>query len=139
VVAPYRTATGLGVVARAQWYCRPVIASDASGLAETVEDRRTGWIFPAGDAEALSVLLYERVTREAADAMGPALEQALKALFLAAFAEALVAPAQELPPRAGRLDEHSPGGLGKKAAIGKRRYRVPHPAAERPPRVEPPR
>ena len=34
LVAPYRSATGSGVVALAQWYARPVIASDVPGLAE---------------------------------------------------------------------------------------------------------
>lgn len=92
VVAPYRTATGSGVLALAQWYRRPVIVSDTPGLAETVVHGRNGWIFPVDDAESLSVLLDECVTRQAADAMGPALEQALEVLSWPRFAEAVIAP-----------------------------------------------
>ena len=69
VVAPYRAASGSGVLALAQWYGRPVIASDVAGLAEAVEDGRTGWLFPAGDAQALADVLRHRASRTAAGAM----------------------------------------------------------------------
>lgn len=37
----------------------PLIVSDAGGLPETVEDGRSGWIFPAGDSAALLLRLRE--------------------------------------------------------------------------------
>lgn len=76
VLAPYRSATGSGVVALAQWYRRPVIASDVPGLAEAIEDGVTGWLFPAGDVSALAELIATRVSRAAAEAMQPAIASA---------------------------------------------------------------
>ncbi|MBV9832458.1 MAG: glycosyltransferase family 4 protein, partial [Marmoricola sp.] len=43
---------------------RPVIGSDAGGLADIVEHGRTGWLYPAGDAEALAGLIAG-LTRDA--------------------------------------------------------------------------
>ena len=37
----------------------PVVASDIQGLAEIVEPERSGWLFPAGDAEALASRLRD--------------------------------------------------------------------------------
>lgn len=74
VVAPYRSASGSGVVALAQWYDRPVVASDIPGLASAVSDGETGWLFPPEDIDALARLLAERVDRESAAAMHPAIE-----------------------------------------------------------------
>jgi glycogen(starch) synthase len=39
----------------------PVVASRAGGLAELVEDGRTGWLVPPGDADALSEALLTRL------------------------------------------------------------------------------
>jgi glycosyltransferase involved in cell wall biosynthesis len=36
---------------------RPVIATDHGGARETVENGRTGWLYPPGDAEALAEAL----------------------------------------------------------------------------------
>lgn len=91
LVAPYRTATGSGVVALAQWYCRPVIASDVPGLAEAVEDGRTGWVFPAGDTDALADLLKTAVTRSSAAALHPALEAQREHLSWAHFGDVVLA------------------------------------------------
>jgi len=76
VIAPYRSATGSGVIALAQWYSRPVIASDIPGLAEAIDDGVTGWLFPSGDVAALAQLLRTKVSRAAAAAMQPAISQA---------------------------------------------------------------
>jgi glycogen(starch) synthase len=45
---------------------RPVVASRAGGLAEIVEDDVSGWLAPAGDAEALAGLLERRLGDEEA-------------------------------------------------------------------------
>ncbi len=95
VIAPYRSATGSGVVALAQWYGRPVIASDVSGLSQAVVDSRTGWLFPAGDVTALARLLETQVSRESAEAMRPALDDARKELSWSRFADAILDPTAE--------------------------------------------
>lgn len=73
VIAPYRSVTSSAVVALAQWYGRPVIASDLPGLSEAVAAGETGWLFPAGDIRALADILAGEVSRGAAAAMGPAI------------------------------------------------------------------
>ncbi|MGK2921764.1 MAG: glycosyltransferase [Methyloceanibacter sp.] len=63
VVAPYQSATASGVLALAQWYEKPVIASDIPGLADAIDNGKTGWLFPAGDVQALAELLSSRVSQ----------------------------------------------------------------------------
>jgi D-inositol-3-phosphate glycosyltransferase len=62
VVAPYRTATGSGVLALAQRYARPVVASDIPPMREAIVHGTTGWLFPAGDSSALASLLAREVS-----------------------------------------------------------------------------
>ena len=69
VLAPYRSVTGSGVLALAQHYRRPVVATDLPGFRESVHHERTGWLFPAGDEKALAALLNTKVTRGSAIAM----------------------------------------------------------------------
>ena len=76
VLAPYRSVTGSGVLAMAQHYKRPVIASDLPGFCQKIEPGRTGWLFPSGSVSALARLLRDDVTREGALAMQASLEQA---------------------------------------------------------------
>ena len=57
IVLPYRTVSGSGIVPLAYHYGRAIIASDLPGLASTIEDGRTGWLFPAGDAASLSAII----------------------------------------------------------------------------------
>jgi glycosyltransferase involved in cell wall biosynthesis len=76
VVAPYSSATGSGVLALAQRYARPVIASDIPSLREAVVPGETGWLFPAGDVEALASLL----SKEVRPGLIAAMEQSLQAL-----------------------------------------------------------
>lgn len=92
VMAPYRSATGSGVVALAQWYRRPVIASDVPGLSQAIVDGKTGWLFPAGDVSALARLLESQVSRTPAHAMRPALEATRTELSWTRFADAILDP-----------------------------------------------
>jgi len=92
VIAPYRSATGSGVVALAQWYGRPVIASDVPGLSQAIVDGQTGWLFPMGDHSALARLLEAQVSRASAEAMRPALDGVKHELSWARFADAVLDP-----------------------------------------------
>lgn len=53
VVLPYRSATGSGVIATAYGYHKPVLVTNVGGLAEAVENKRTGLIVEP-DAESIS-------------------------------------------------------------------------------------
>ncbi|NQX93939.1 MAG: glycosyltransferase [Erythrobacter sp.] len=90
LVAPYRSATGSGVIAIAQHYKRPVIASDISGLREAVCDGETGWLFPAEDPEALAQVLTTKASAESAKSMRPALEAQCEALSWSTFCNTLI-------------------------------------------------
>lgn len=92
LVAPYVSATGSGVLALAQWYGRPVIASDVPGLSQSVIDGGTGWLFPVGDVSALAELLRAEVSRRSAQAMGPALQSVRNDLSWKHFADAILDP-----------------------------------------------
>ncbi len=50
----------------------PVIGSDAGGMAEIIEDRRSGRIFPAGDVAALAQVLGEVFDASDREALGRA-------------------------------------------------------------------
>lgn len=94
VIAPYRSATGSGVVALAQWYRRPVIASDVPGLAAAVSEGVTGWLHPVGNTAALADILRAKVSRQAAEAMRPALDLACAELSWERFANAVISEAE---------------------------------------------
>jgi glycosyltransferase involved in cell wall biosynthesis len=59
VVIPYSSATQSGVIPLASALGVPTIASDAGGLSEQVLDGSTGFLFSAGDADALGASLLE--------------------------------------------------------------------------------
>lgn len=69
VVCPYRHATGSGIAADALAFSRPVIGSAVDGLAEIVEEGRSGLLVPPGDAGALAAAMV-RFVREG---LGPRL------------------------------------------------------------------
>ncbi|TCD15136.1 glycosyltransferase [Oricola cellulosilytica] len=78
VLLPYRSATGSGVAALAQWYGRPVIASNLPGLSDVVVDGETGWLFEAGNDEHLADLLREKITSLAAGELRPNIQSSLQ-------------------------------------------------------------
>ncbi len=82
VVCPYRHATGSGIAADALAFSRPVIGSAVDGLAEVVEDGRSGLLVPPGDAGALAAALVRFVR----DGLGPRLSAG------AAYRRALFTP-----------------------------------------------
>lgn len=94
LLAPYRSVTGSGVVAMAQWYGLPVIASDLPGFAEVIEDGRTGWLTPAGDVDALADCLTQHVTAASAAAMAPAIAAARDRLSWSRFADVVIGARQ---------------------------------------------
>ena len=93
LIAPYRAVTGSGVVAMAQWYGLPVLASDLPGFAEVITHGETGWLTPAGDVAALAATLARDVTRDRAARMQPAIAAARYQLSWARFAEVVVGDA----------------------------------------------
>jgi len=59
VVFPYRNATASGALALAQSLGRPVIATAVSGLAEAIEDRKTGLLVGVEDIDAIAKAITE--------------------------------------------------------------------------------
>lgn len=90
VLAPYRSATGSGVAALAQYYRRPVIASNVDGLKQSIIHKKTGWLFESENIDALAVLLRENVTRKRAAQMWPALDAQCKELSWDRFASVVL-------------------------------------------------
>lgn len=90
VIAPYYSATGSGVIALAQWYLRPVIASNVRGLAEAISDGATGLLFPAADQGALSEILRDKVTRPSAAGMESAIRAVREDLSWRLFADTVL-------------------------------------------------
>ncbi len=62
VALPYLSATQSGIVQVCYQFNKPVIATDVGGLPEVVEDGRTGFIVPAGDAAAFAEALVRFYT-----------------------------------------------------------------------------
>ncbi|WP_127904411.1 glycosyltransferase [Solirhodobacter olei] len=90
VVAPYRSASASGVLALAQNYLRPVVASDIPALAEAVEPGGTGWLFPSEDPAALAELLDGLVDQRAREMLGPQLAAHRERLSWSIFADAVL-------------------------------------------------
>ncbi len=54
VIAPYLSASQSGVIQMAYAFSKPVIATRVGGMAEAVQDQRTGYLIPPGDAPAIA-------------------------------------------------------------------------------------
>ncbi len=113
VVVPSRRPESLGRVAiEAMAFGRPVLASAIGGLMEVVEDGRTGWLVPPGDAAALAAKLRTIVDDPAAwrgfAAAGRARYEAVFSDVMAAAAIAAVANA--------KLGRSAPSPAGCRAA-----------------------
>jgi len=105
VVVPSRLPESLGRVAiEAMSYGRPTIASSIGGLAEVVEDGRTGWLVPPDRADALAATLRHIITEPAAWAGFAAAARArYEALFSAgAAATAIGTLVERKRPARGR-------------------------------------
>lgn len=63
VILPYRTATQSAILQLAYRFERPVIATNAGGLPESIHDGRTGLLVPVGDPRRLADAI-ERFYRE---------------------------------------------------------------------------
>ncbi|MEL6642574.1 MAG: glycosyltransferase family 4 protein [Pseudomonadota bacterium] len=90
LLAPYRSVTGSGVVAMAQWYGLPVVASDLPGFAEAIRPGETGWLVPPEDVDALAKCLGSDVTPASVAAMAPAIDRARDRLSWAQFARVVI-------------------------------------------------
>lgn len=90
VVAPYRTASGSGVVALAHHYSRPVIASDIPAMREAIVEGKTGWLFPTGDPAALASLLSEVISTERIESMKGSLSALRSSLSWPRFVDAIL-------------------------------------------------
>lgn len=72
VVLPYVSATQSGIVQIAYNYDRPVVTTDVGGLPEVVQDGRTGFLVPPGDAPALAAAIARFFDEDRAAAFGEA-------------------------------------------------------------------
>ena len=91
IVLPYRSATGSGVVPIAYHYDRPVIVTRVGGLPDVVEDRRTGFIVPADDPDALATAIGNATSEQCA-AMRPAIIEFKRSLTWESLARLLSSP-----------------------------------------------
>ena len=64
VVCPYLDATQSGVIAVAQAFGKPIVASRIGGIPEYVREGETGLLVPPGDAVALAAALSRALTDE---------------------------------------------------------------------------
>ncbi len=57
MLLPYRESSTSGVAHVALGFAKPVVATDVGGMADTIEDGKTGLLTPPGDVEALAAAM----------------------------------------------------------------------------------
>ena len=65
VIVPYSSASQSGVIIDAYKYSRPVVAFDVGAIAEQVENRKSGYLVPAGDPDAFADCLHQALAMPA--------------------------------------------------------------------------
>ena len=90
-ILPYRSATGSGVVALAQNYDCPMIASDIEGLNDAVKPNVNGWLFKSEDETALGNLLASEIDRNSAQKLSLSMAAEKQTLGWDKFAAAVLA------------------------------------------------
>jgi D-inositol-3-phosphate glycosyltransferase len=96
VILPYREVSGSGVVPVAYHYGKPVIVSRLPGLEDVVRQDQTGWLVPPEDPAALRELIENRVSRESARSMLPAIERLKQDMSWEGFARAVLELSERL-------------------------------------------
>lgn len=115
VAVPTRRSESLGRVAiEAMAFGRPPIVSAIGGLTEVVEDARTGWLVPPGDASALAERLRAIIENPSAWRSFPA---AARARYEALFNEKTAASAIVAIAAAKLCRSPSPSSTGKGAPV----------------------
>lgn len=74
LVAPYRSATGSGVVAVSYHYGKPVLATAVGGLKDAVIPGKTGWLIEPNSPDALAQAI-QQLDRAEAQQMEPAIRE----------------------------------------------------------------
>ena len=88
---------------------RPVVASDAGGLADIVTDGVDGWLFPPRDVAALTEVL-RGLSRERVAVAGARARETYERRFTQARYAAAWSAAVGLPPAAAATVTDSPAG-----------------------------
>ncbi|GCD90656.1 hypothetical protein NLS1_26620 [Nocardioides sp. LS1] len=99
VIAPSRVEPYGNSVVEAQYSGRPVVASTAEGHCESIDDGKTGLLFPVGDAEVLADQI-ERLIKDpglASSLVENARDAALSRNGVARYAEAIVRVVTPIP------------------------------------------
>ena len=94
VVADLKPRPYSRIVTEAQAMGRPVVATDAGGIAEPLRSAQSGWIFPAGDAAALAAVLSQSLALDPDDRArlaGTAIEHMKNGFALDLTAEQMLA------------------------------------------------
>ncbi|MBZ0203611.1 MAG: glycosyltransferase [Ignavibacteria bacterium] len=89
-VLPYRTATQSGIVGIAYHFDLPVIATNVGGLAEMVEDGKTGMVVENPTSEEISSAILQIFNNDIYKSMVPAITEYRKVHSWSSFADKIV-------------------------------------------------
>jgi glycosyltransferase involved in cell wall biosynthesis len=99
VVLPYLSATQSGIVQIAYRYDRPVVTTRVGGMAEFVEEGRTGFLVPPRDPQAIAGAVARYFAETDPAELRAAIAEKRRQYSWTALVEAIVELAAE-PPRA---------------------------------------